>query len=158
MTRLNPWTIREVNDNAVGWISGRIIGAPPLVAPYSKRPCFCYRAFVEGTGDSRESVDELMIADDTGRAIIELAGATIQVELDHTSQGPSTKTRDGRTIEGPVRREGILGPDELIAVHGACRWEMDPRPEQTVLYRDPAPRRLRVTGGPRIQLWVTERL
>jgi hypothetical protein len=158
MTRLNPWKIRDVNDNAVGWISGRIVGPPPLVAPYSRRPCFSYRAFVEGKGDTRKSIDELMITDDTGNAIIEMAGATIQVDLDHTSTPPPRKTRDGRTIEGPIRREGILGPDELIAVHGACRWELDPRPEGSRLYRDPAPRRLRVTGGPRIQLWVTEKL
>lgn len=158
MSSLNPWSIRDVSDTAVGWISGRIIGPPPLVAPHSKRPCFAYRAYVEGRGDVREQVEELMISDGTGRAIIEMAGATIQVEIDHTSKGPDTRTRDGRTIPGPVLREGILGPDELIAVHGACRWEMDPRPEQSVLYRELAPRRLRVTGGPRIQLWVTERL
>ena len=158
MTSVNPWAIRDVHDGAAGWISGRIIGAPPLVAPYSKRPCFCFRAFVEGKGDTRECVEELMISDGSGRAIVELGRATIQVELDQISQGPSKKTRDGRTIEGRIRREGILGPDERIAVHGLCNWEMDPRPEQSVLYRDPAPRRLRVTGGPRIQLWVTEKL
>ena len=153
---LHPWRIRDVGDGNAGWVQGRLVGEPPLVAPFSKRPCFYYSALVEGAGGSTKGADELMIDDDTGRAIVELAGAVVQVEFDHTEEGPQRISVDGRYIPGARIREGILAPGEVIAVHGHCSWERDPSPAQYGLYRDPLPQRLRITATTRVKLWVTE--
>jgi hypothetical protein len=150
---LHPWRIRDVHDGAIGWIQGRLVGEPTLSGPCSKRPCFYYSMLEEDKPAKNRSVSELEIEDDSGRAIIELAGATIQVNYDYEIRH---EKKDGST--GPLHREGILGPGELIAVHGHCRWERDPSPQRYGLYRDPLPQRLRVTGTSRIQIWVTERL
>ena len=74
-------------------------GTPTLVAPYSKRPCFYYSALEEDKGAWNQGDEELFIEDETGRAIVELAGATVQVDYDHEAHGL------------PLKREGILAPD-----------------------------------------------
>lgn len=150
---LNPWRIADVGDGAIGWIQGRIVGDPTLVGPCSKRPCFYFSMLEEGKPARNEAARELAIEDDSGRAIVELAGATIQVEYDYEIRH---KRKDG---EGPLHREGILGPGEVIAVHGHCRWELDQSPTARYgLYRDPLPRLLRVTSTSDIRIWITERL
>lgn len=155
---LHPWRIANVGDGNTGWIQGRIVGEPPLVAPYSKRPCFYYSAMVEGRGGSTKGADELTLEDESGRAIVELAGAIIQVDFDYAAAGPERQTLDGRFVPGPLMREGILAPGEAVAVHGTCRWERDPSPVRYGLYREALPQRLRVRGTSRVQIWVTEKL
>ncbi len=132
----NPWRIRDVGDGNTGWVQGRLVGDPPLVAPISKRRCFHYNAFVADKV-ATATVDELTIEDETGRALVVMAGAVIQLDFDHG-------------------REGILGPGELIAAYGTCRWERDPAPTRHGLYRDGPPQRLRITGTSRVRLWVSE--
>jgi hypothetical protein len=157
---LHPWRILDVQDGAVGWIQGRLVGEPPLIAPLSKRACFYYSLLEEGKGARNTAADELVIDDGSGHAIIELAGATIQVNYDfENNERLGVDPRTNVVLLGALRREGVLAPDEVVAVHGHCNWELDPSPNARYgLYRDPLPRRLRITGTSHIQIWVTERL
>lgn len=139
-------------------MQGTVVGQPPLVAPYSKRTCSYFSAIDEDTGGTKGCADETMIEDQTGRAIVVLAGATIQVDFDHESWGAVTIDDTLGTESAPKRREGILAPGEVVAVYGFCQWERDPSPERYGLYRDMVPQRLRITGTSRVKIWVTEKL
>jgi hypothetical protein len=137
----NAWPIRDVGDGNIGWIQGRIVGTPTLIAPLSKRPCFYYSHLVPDRGEVTAGVDELVLEDDTGTAIVVLAGARVQIDYDHDAIGGS---------------EGILGPGELVAAYGHCQWERDPDHNRARLYREPLPMRLRVTRTRNLRVWVSE--
>jgi hypothetical protein len=137
----NARPIKDVLDDETLWIQGRIVGAPPLVSPLTKRPCFYY-GYYDGTAGHTKGAPELTIEDDTGIAIVVMTPAAI-IQLDYDVE------RDGH-------REGILGPGELIAVHGRFTWERDPDTNRLRLYRDPVPMRLRVTASRTQRLWISE--
>jgi len=157
----NPWPIRDVGDGNTGWIQGRIVGDGPLVAPASRRPCHYYHLIVDDHGEERRAADELTIEDDTGHAVIVLAGALMQLDYDHDDHAPlglyARRGFDpGAAPYQPRRREAILGPGELIAVYGTCVWERDPNPARYGLYRDLLPQRLRVTRTAQVRHWISE--
>ena len=78
----NAWPIHDVGEGNVGWIQGRIVGAPPLVAPLSRRPCFFYSVLAPERADQTARPDELMLEDETGVAVVVLAGAMVQLDYD----------------------------------------------------------------------------
>lgn len=153
----NAWPIKDVRDGSVGWVQGRVVGTPPLVAPLSKRPCFHHARIVDGVAAESATADELTIDDGTGIAIVVMKGAVIQLDHDH-EQRVFTAAAPWAGAERPdvLHREGILGPGELVAVYGTCHWERDPDPSRARLYRDPLPMRLRVTSTARVRVWISE--
>ncbi len=150
----NAWPIHDVGDGNIGWIQGRIVGPPPLVAPLSHRPCFYYSRLVPDQADESRRADELMIEDDTGTAVVVLAGAMVQLEYDVEKQVAADPA--ALIPHWVTHREGILGPGETIAVYGHCRWERDPDISRSRLYRDPVPMRLRVTQTRNVRVWLSE--
>jgi hypothetical protein len=182
LRRTRRVSIAEARDGKVARLTGRLrFVNTPLSAPISGRHCAWYNATVEqqrprGSSHSIErfssdilatrwvslceesrSSGSMIIADDTGTALVELdypmvlANMETQVLLEATPALEKFLARRevpemGRILGKTLRtKEAALVEGDEVAVCGLCRWEPDPSPHAGSGYRD-WPLRLRVVA------------
>ena len=151
----------------------------PLAAPLSGRRCAAWEVVVEEQRSSGKSTSwytivrevqavPFMLDDDTGRAHVDPSGAQIVVTADRRSRSgtfddptPEERAfldRHGEEAEGWVfnrtlrYREGVLEPDERVAVlgQGAVSYDDVPEAQHQGGYRQPAASKrldIRAAGG-----------
>lgn len=139
-------------DNTVATVQGTVarLEGPPLVAPFTGRPCAYYEAIVEEYRSSgkrgswypiiREHVGRDFILDDGHGAVrVVMARASVALVKDaHLRSGTFQDAtpvleeflaRHGRQSQGwflnkNLRyREGVIEPGEIVAVSGVCMRE-----------------------------------
>lgn len=158
----SPYKLVDVPDGWVGWLRGRIVANPPLVAPLSGRACAYYHLMAKDDDDHaavgvEASTTPIVIDDGTARAVVEPDAAFVHVVYDVLE-----RVRDGALltrlgVEGPyLLREGVLEPGQWISIHGQCTRDVDRDPRRVSDYRSGPPTLLRIGRGARVQLWVSE--
>ena len=121
------------------------------------------------TIDQRDAV-EFAVEDGSGRAIVRALGATLLVDLDHATQSGtgndatpeleaflSAHGESSTALLGFNKsmryREGVIEPNETVAVVGVARWEDDPGdgaidPDRGGFRDAPRKKRLALEPGP----------
>ncbi|MBL8626625.1 MAG: hypothetical protein JNK64_35380 [Myxococcales bacterium] len=157
---------------------GTIADGEHLLAPISRRPCVYYAVAIEeevGTTWQVVYTDQravpFVVSDGTGRALIDAAGAEIEVDA-----GRRTGTLDRAALEAlgaaaPIRLHGnsaLRGPrlryrevafplGATLAVIGAAVREPDPDAIKAVTgYREGPPTRLRLGRSAAHALWLSD--
>jgi hypothetical protein len=149
--------VRDAIDGELVRVVGRLRPGPRLLqAPLSGRACALFEVEVDlkvKRGKSsqwrpliRESeAIDFFLEDDTGRALVRIAERQTALVLDHEQRSgflddptPALEayvarhgheTTGGFGLNRTLRyREGVLEPDETVAVLGRGRWEDDPDP------------------------------
>jgi hypothetical protein len=143
--------------------------ARTLRAPLSGRACVYYLALVEEAGVIRlmERDGVPFALEDTSRAIIEPASASVALLLDHREQVRALRkatrrqdamlARHGYNIPGAdvlVFYEGILLAGERVTVVGAGRRELAGGSSQESDFRSSPPTQLRIAGTDAAQLSI----
>jgi hypothetical protein len=176
-----PASIAAAPEGEVVRLDGRVLEGETVEAPLTGRRGVYYVAIVEeedGSGHWRERAREaggvaFTIDDGTGRAIVDPAGARIDVDLDsETASGtlddPTAKEqafleRHGLKATGWIfnkklrYREGVFEVGERIAV--MCQPVREPEPSTSsweVGYRDAPPTRLRIGGSSRYPILLSD--
>jgi hypothetical protein len=168
--------IRDVTDDSVCWVRGRLIGDAPLVAPLSQRPCAYYKLVVERMQQPPESAERIayqargqsfVIEDDSGRALVDPDAALVEVDYDRTLEVdgrgrlPQSVVELLRRLdvvgEKVILREGVLAIGEVVTVHGRMVHEVDDDAGQATHPHEGRPRRLRVRAPGRDRVFISER-
>ena len=173
------WPIAELPDSTLGRIVGtaRPIGEA-LISPLGGRPCIYYLAIVTTGGKHPKVVIReersvtCVVADDSGRAIVDVEGAemvlgedavTTSGTFDDATEVESAfLAKHGQAAAGAVfnrslvYRESTISIDETIAVLGAGVREPDPDAPPTDAYRGAPAMRLRLASTPRWKLRVSD--
>lgn len=180
MRRAQVYAVRDLPENTfgklVGWV--RPLGSRVLEAPLSGRLCIYYDvsidAMVEGSMvrvlASEQDGIPFLLEDETGRAVIDPAHASMSVEVDAMSMSRPNDAGE-RERELLVRtgalgrrmlfgdslryRESILGIDTLVAVYGGGVREPDPD-AVAAGYRDGTPTRIHLMGTARFPLFISD--
>jgi hypothetical protein len=163
--RARPTLIVEVVDGTSCVIRGTVVRLPDtelLVSPITGQSCVYYRALVtRGTEPpilvmSEERRAAFGLVDDSGRAVIDPAGAIL--ELDERRTGVALTPRPelvedlrahhAREWSGRLRfSERVIGPGDQLIIAGHALREPDPDPRQADAgYRGGATR-LRLGGS-----------
>lgn len=169
-------SIREVPDDWVGWVRGRLIGDPSLVAPLSLRPCAYYKLVVERQHpppDPSERIafqargQSFVIEDESGRALVDPDLALVEVdydrqlEIDGRGRLPQSVVELLRRLdvvgEAVIVKEGVLAIGEVVAVHGRMVREADDDVGQAASPGGGPPRRLRVRATGKDRVFISER-
>jgi len=173
-----PWPIAELPEGVLGRVIGQARTLDgPLIAPLSGRRCPAHEIVLsENTHNShRDLAGEargvpFLLEDDSGRAVIDPAGAEYALDLDRRAAGGSEHTTRPELAAmferlglastlGTQRmislREGVIEPGERVSVLGVAAREPDPTAAPTG-YRDDAPTRLRLAGSPRYPLVISD--
>ena len=167
---------------------GRVVGSAQsieqtLEAPLTGRACLYYVVTVEqhhSRGRSsywrtiirEEQGVTFMLADGTGKAIVDPRSAKVALDVDGrgdsgTFDNPSEReqaflTKHGTTGEGWVfnkrlrYREAVIEIGETVAILGAGIREPDPTAPPAEAYRGEQPTRLRMTSSPRFPLLISD--
>ena len=168
--------IREVTDDWVGWVRGRLVGEAPLIAPLSQRPCAYYKLVVERVQPQPQSSERIafqargqsfMIEDESGRALVDPEPALVEVdydrqlEIDGRGRLPQSVVELLRRLdvvgENVIVREGVLAIGEVVSVHGRMVREVDDDTGQVSTPHDGPPRRLRVRAPGQDRVFISER-
>jgi hypothetical protein len=175
-----PVSIAEAPEGEVVRLDGRVMEGETVEAPLTGRRCVYYVAVVEEEiSDSwHERATEsggvcFTIDDGTGRAIVDPAGARIDIDLDRgtasgTLDDPTAKERaflerhrleaTGWVFNKKLRyREGVFEVGEPIAI--MCRPVREPEPavsSREAGYRDAPPTRLRIGGSSRYPILLSD--
>lgn len=163
------WKIAELPESTLG----RIVGAAKplgeaLTSPLGGRPCIYYLAIVTTGGKHPKEVAReersvpCLVEDDSGRAIVDVAGAELVLGEDSvTTSGTfddATETElaflrkynlspTGTVFnKALVYRESTISVDETIAIVGAGVREPDPDAPPSDAYRGAPAMRLRLTS------------
>jgi hypothetical protein len=185
LKRAQRYRIADLTENTLG----RLVGAATpidvtLTAPLSGRPCVMYIARVEEQHRSgktttwRTKVREaqsvrFVLADGSGRAIIDPTGAELALEFDSRSRSgtfddptPAEKAflerhmQSGSGFLGFNRTlrysEAIIEVGEQVAVLGQGIREPDPDAPPVDAYRGDAPTRLRLTSSAQHPLVISD--
>lgn len=172
--------IRDAGQGGVAKVCGRVTcSGVPLVSPFSGRPCTYWSVTVkrlELTLIHEERGLDFQVTDDTGKAFVRVAGATVLVaDAARIQRGPFVPndprarefiTREARSIHphftafgGMTFEESVIGEGDLVAVGGPASWEPDPSPGGAAMatYRE-APRRLELStrGGVSVAIGAVE--
>jgi hypothetical protein len=163
LRRLAVTPIARVADGTIAKVVGRLrFAKEPLSAPLSERPCAGYHVVVEDlNGKPSQLIEEeyctdFIIEDETGKALIHINAPSVAITQDvHLRSGlfdnptPAMEEllrRHGCSSHGTFLprslryREGVLEENELVAVAGLWRWEVDPDPKAASGYREAARR------------------
>lgn len=157
---------------------GTIADGEHLIAPISRRPCVYYAIMIEedlGTAWQVVYTDQravpFVVEDGTGRALIDAAGAEIEVDagrrvgtLDRPALealGPTSAIRlsGNSALRGPRLRyrEVAFAVGATIAVIGTAVREPDPDAIKSVTgYREGPPTRLRLGRSAAHALWLSD--
>jgi len=164
------YRVGELPEGEIGRMEGTVrTHGRTLRAPLSGRACVYYLALVEQAGViqwmERDGVP--FAFEDTSRAIIEPANASVALLLDHREQlralREATRRQDamlarhGYNIPGAdelVFYEGILVPGERATLVGAGRRELAGGSSQESDFRSPPPTRLRIAATDAAQLSI----
>ena len=168
--------IREVSDDWVGWVRGRLIGDASLVSPLSQRPCAYYKLVVERQRPQPEPRERIayqargqsfVIEDESGRALVDPDLALVEVdydrqlEIDGRNRLPQSVVELLRRLdvvgENVIVREGVLAIGEIVAVHGRMVGEADDDAGRARGGPDGPPRRLRVRAPGLDRVFISER-
>ena len=168
--------IRDVTDDSVCWVRGRLVGDPSLVAPLSQRPCAYYKLVVERVHPQPQPPERIayqargqsfVIEDDSGRALVDPDLGLVEVdydrqlEVDGRGRLPQSVVELLRRLdvvgEKVIVREGVLAIGEVVAVHGRMVSEADDDNGQAAHPSEGPPRRLRVRSPGRDRIFISER-
>lgn len=173
------WRIAELPDSTLGRIVGVVkpVGEV-LTSPLGGRRCIYYLAQVRTGGKHPKTVaqEERSVActveDDSGRALVDVAGAEMVVNQDAaTTSGTFDNpteieaaflAKHGQSGTGMVfnralvYREWTIEVGETIAVLGAGVREPDPDAPPVDAYRGEPRMRLRLTSTPRWRLRISD--
>lgn len=179
--RLPRARIQDVKTGEFVRVEGRVeLCDELLVAPLSQRRCAHYQLSVDYARDAKRYVTALseaktvpfLVADDTGRALIEIERPVVEVVVDHywTALDIDAETRfelerylftqggTGRALLAEPKRlryaEGALEEGERVHVTGVAEW-VD-APEVGLTYRDSG-QRLVLRAPARGRVYVTDR-
>ena len=182
LRRATSHCVAALPENTVGRVSGTVaVIGEPIKAPLSGRACVYYHVKVskfdiDGRGRSRSLTESqgvaFVLADETGRAIVEPAYAKVAIVHDHehstdaftppTPEEAALLERHGRRAEGLlgirsyVFEEGVIEPGERVAVLGAGVREPDPDAQPDSAYRGVQPTRLRLTSSAHYPLLISD--
>lgn len=156
LRRATPTPIAEVADG-VAKVIGRASPAGPLViAPWSRRACIAYSIVVaDRVGPEwlvrHESTDcaDFFVTDESGVAFVEGQHAQLGLRVS-ANRAAGLGSPDGEawlatlpTTAGSglfarvlVVEEGVLLPDDPVAVLGPARHRVDPEPKHVNTYRE----------------------
>ena len=178
-------SIAAAGEGQATCVVGTLVGALPLIAPFTGRPCVYWTAEIEErVGNAFETWRNVVpretsartactIEDGSGRAIVELDGAEIAIDRSGGLRvqdigADMTTAREWLQRRGLAERglfikrryrfiEGALTADDPIAVVGVGVHEpdRDGRPRERG-YRDGPPTRLRLASTARHPLFVTD--
>ena len=162
--------IASIRDGVPCTVAGTVVRLPDtelLVSPISGQSCVYYRALVtRGTQPpilvmSEERRTAFGLVDDTGRAVIDPAGATLELDERRTGVGltpprqliEDLRARHPREWSDRLRfSERVIGPGDQLIVSGQSLREPDPDPTRAAAdYREGATR-LRIGGSRRTPL------
>jgi len=177
--------IAQVKDGAAAKVVGKLgcLGVP-LRAPLTGRPCAYYEVVVEEhrrrgkhshwvTVIHERNLVDFLLRDQSGKALVKIATAQVALVMDaHFKSGTFNDAHPaleaylashGQKSEGWLfnrnlrYREGVLEPEESVAVCGQARWEPDPEPDPGMAtgYRE-SPMRLLLGPAPEIGLLVSD--
>jgi len=164
------YRVGELPEGEIGRREGTVrTHGRTLRAPLSGRACVYYLALVEQAGViqwiERDGVP--FAFEDTSRAIIEPAGASVALLLDHreplralraaTRRQDAMLARHGYNLPGGdelVFYEGILLAGERATVVGAGRREIASGASRESDFRSPPPTQLRIAGTDAAQLSI----
>jgi hypothetical protein len=168
--------IRDVGDDWVGWVRGRLVGDASLVSPLSQRPCAYYKLVVERVHPQPQPVERIayqargqsfVIEDESGRALVDPDLALVEVdydrqlEVDGRGRLPQEVVELLRRLdvvgEKVIVREGVLAIGETIAVHGRMVRELDDDAARAIAEPGGPARRLRVRAPGRDRVLISER-
>lgn len=162
--------VGELPEGEIGRMEGTVrTHRRTLRAPLSGRACVYYLALVEQAGVilwmERDGVP--FAFEDTSRAIIEPASASVALLLDHHEQVRALReatrrqdamlARHGYNVPGAdelVFYEGILLAGERATVVGAGRRELAGGSSHESDFRSPPPMQLRIAGTDAAQLSI----
>jgi len=174
-------SIADAPEGEVVRLDGTVVPGETVAAPLTGRRCVYYVAIVEedtGDDDWHECAREtggvsFAIDDGTGRAIVDLTDARVDVDLDReTDSGgldhPTAAERDflrrhrvehtGRLFHKKLRyREGVFAVGERIAI--MCQPVREPERAAArgeAGYRDAPPTRLRIGGSSRYPILLSD--
>ena len=143
MQRANAASIADLTESADACIVGIVRAIEVLQSPGTGRACVAYR-FRDSEGNDQQRGVPFLIEDDTGRALIEPAGAVLVLTV---RQGEGIL----RSVVGSqyLRKHGLgthveqcVDVGARIYVIGTCARELDPSAPDA-LYRDSPASRLR---------------
>ena len=157
-----PYRLADVPDGWTGWIRGRVTGEASLVAPLSRRRCVYYRLLAKAEEDlaaigQRAAGTTLLLDDGSGRAIVDVTGAYIQLVYDVVDMVRDSDLLRSVGVRRPyLLREGVLEVGQELVVHGRCMRDVDRDPRRMRDYRSNPETLVRVLGAGHVRLWVTE--
>jgi hypothetical protein len=147
--------IAAVTDGEVVKIAGEIAALEELTAPLSGRTCVWYEAVLtHPAGVIGRDVASVRceVIDDSGRAIVELEGARIEVGVEAIHARPdlvSAMLRHHGICAVPTVvacSEAILAPGDMVEILGTAAREPDPLGQAGPGYRS-APTRVHLRPG-----------
>ncbi len=168
-------SIAEAVEGTVCTVRGTVVqlrDSELLVSPISGQTCVYYRALVTRGGEppilimSEERRTAFGLVDGTGRAVIDPAGAILELverrtgialtprpELVEELRAHHLRERSGRLRFS----ERVIGPGDQVAITGHALREPDPDPTRAgANYREGATTRLRLSGSARVPLVVRD--
>lgn len=178
LRRAKVWPIGELPEDTIGRLIGSVrpVG-PTLIAPLTGRECVCYLVTVDALGWTQggQTVDEIVceekttefvLEDESGRMLVEPAGAMFELRRDAYSNTPGGNPNDRERAFLARHRQQYVGTmsfhemvvevGKTICVAGAGTREGDPDAEPREGYRAAAPTRLRFTNSRKLRLLITD--
>lgn len=157
----NARPIRDVTEGELVKIVGHAHAVePPMRAPITGRACFHLRVVEKRIDDFKNSQTRVLehrtldvfVRDDTGKALVRLAGGDIDAFL------VAHRHEEGEwPHERTITHETVIEEGTRVAVVGYARFEPDPSPSPDAMggsYREP-PRCLVLAGRDRFTVKLT---
>jgi hypothetical protein len=176
--------LEALPEDTLGRVRGTVhpLDAPPLVAPYSGRPCVSWvvelvqHVVASGEDESRSDVARredgmpFILEHGGSRAIVDPKDAVVSLAFDHVADAEQLarenhdqnetiarylRSRSARVHVSEIR-EAVIAVGETITILGAGTREPDPSIRDEGTYRDGGNTRLRLTSSKKHPLYITD--